>query len=356
MLLNIGKLKPNEKHNMLTAMYDFFKDGIHYVHCKCDCGNEKDMKFFLFRTGKIKSCGCLLHRDKTGEGRKYLSGQTFDRLTVMSDYWEDVNGVNIHMCHCKCSCGNEVDIRYNSLVSGGSKSCGCLKHEYNVSKKGFADNSGRRFGRLVVQKDIRRTDMPINRHHWCECLCDCGNTCLVEYRKLVSGDTKSCGCLYEEAVKYGSITHGMSKTRFWRIYTNIGLRCNNPKDLNYLNYGGRGIKCLWNSFEEFKEDMYGSYLEHVEEYGENNTSIDRIDVDGDYCKENCRWATQQEQANNKRNNIYLYYGNHKYTLPDLARLFDIPQARLRSRLYSHPNIDIFTLLFSPRSDMYGNIR
>lgn len=346
MLLNIGKLKPNEKHNMLTAMYDFFKDGIHYVHCKCDCGNEKDMKFFLFRTGKIKSCGCLLHRDKTGEGRKYLANQTFGRLTVLFDYWEAKDDVNIHMCHCQCSCGNEVDVKSESLTGGRTRSCGCLKYEYNKSKKGFIDVSGKRYGRLVVQRNVRRSDMPIGRHHWCECLCDCGNVCLVEYRKLVGGNTKSCGCLHREVVKTSSVTHGMSKTRFWSIYNNIDVRCNNPNDSGYPNYGGRGIKCLWNSFEEFKEDMYESYLKHVEEFGEKDTTIERIDVNGNYCKENCTWATRLEQANNKRNTVYLYYGNHRYTLPNLARLFNVPPSKLRSRFYSHPNIDIFSLLFS----------
>mgnify|MGYP001605568036 FL=1 len=76
-------------------------------------------------------------------------------------------------------------------------------------------------------------------------------------------------------------------------------RCNNPKNHKYPIYGARGIKCLWNKFEDFRDDMYESYLEHVKEFGKN-TSIDRIDVNGHYCKENCRWATAKEQSINVR--------------------------------------------------------
>ena len=75
------------------------------------------------------------------------------------------------------------------------------------------------------------------------------------------------------------------------------MRCNNPKNHKYPRYGGRGIKFLWNSFEEFRDDMHESYLEHVKKFGKN-TSIERIDVNGHYCKGNCRWATAKEQSEN----------------------------------------------------------
>lgn len=95
-------------------------------------------------------------------------------------------------------------------------------------------------------------------------------------------------------------THGKSQTRLYRIYHLMKSRCNNPKDTSYAKYGARGITCNWDSFEDFARDMEQEYSLHVAQHGEQNTTIDRVDPDKDYNRENCRWATYKVQNNHKR--------------------------------------------------------
>lgn len=93
---------------------------------------------------------------------------------------------------------------------------------------------------------------------------------------------------------------GLSRTRFYNIYKGMWQRCNDKNFEAYKKYGARGIECKWMIFIDFKRDMYVSYLQHCVDYGEKQTSIDRINNDKGYYKSNCRWATQKEQANNRR--------------------------------------------------------
>lgn len=106
-----------------------------------------------------------------------------------------------------------------------------------------------------------------------------------------------------------SIKHGMSYTRIYMTWKNIKKRCINPNCKDYKNYGGRGITVCyeWLEFENFKNDMYESYLENIKQYGEKNTTIERKCNDKGYSKENCKWATRSEQNSNQRDNI-----NQKY--------------------------------------------
>ena len=129
--------------------------------------------------------------------------------------------------------------------------------------------------------------------------------------------------------------HGLSTSQFYRIFYGIKARCSNPQNQAYKTYGGKGIKCLWKSFEEFKNDMYKPYLEHIKKYGDNNVSVDRIDNNGNYCKKNCRWATKELQMFNSKlrgENKYLktiYFSIEQIkTINELTKFFGCSESTL----------------------------
>jgi len=129
--------------------------------------------------------------------------------------------------------------------------------------------------------------------------------------------------------------HGMRGTRFYITWRNLKRRCINPKDNVYKWYGGRGIKCMWKSFEEFRDDMYESYQSHIQKFGEHQTTIDRIDHNGNYCKENCRWATRIEQARNRRDRRTITFKGETKHLNEWALEVGINCETLYERIHKH---------------------
>lgn len=151
------------------------------------------------------------------------------------------------------------------------------------------------------------------------------------------------------------IRHGMKNTKFYKFYMNAKARCENKKSTSYYLYGKRGIRVYWKRFIEFKDDMYESYLEHCKKYGEKNTSIDRIDNNKGYCKENCRWVTTIEQGNNRRNNRIISIEDKKNTLMNWARKSEINWSTIRSRL-ENTNMDVKECVYKkPRKAIYKGV-
>ena len=132
---------------------------------------------------------------------------------------------------------------------------------------------------------------------------------------------KSCWCK-----KWRKISGFLHKKRLTSIFYSMKKRCNNPNNNWYKNYWWRWIKCEWNKFEDFKNDMYESYILQLNKFWEKDTTLDRIDVNWNYCKSNCRWNTILEQNNNKTNSVYATYNWETHTKAEWLRIlwFNLP--------------------------------
>lgn len=193
------------------------------------------------------------------------------------------------------------------------------------------DLTGQVFGRLTVLhrgEDYQSGFGPSSTRPQWMCRCECGNTKLVLGNHLKNGNVTSCGCLARERsslrLKEQATKHGAYKTQTYKSWARMKTRCENPNYTSYANYGGRGIKVCerWQQFENFLEDMGEQPEGH---------SLDRIDVDGDYTPENCRWATREQQDRNRRNNVNITVGDKTMCLADWAKELGVKDATLRSR-------------------------
>lgn len=151
----------------------------------------------------------------------------------------------------------------------------------------------------------------------------------------------------------GHFKHGLTRTPFHNKYHLLKSRCENPGNNRYERYGARGIKCEWESFDAFKDDMYESYLAHVAEHGEKNTQIDRVNSNGNYNKENCRWVTIVQQANNKRNVKLYTIGEETHSLPEWCRIKNVTVSRVRTRV-GRLSWELSVALNTPKNGKYGN--
>src|SRR3990167_3995651 len=164
---------------------------------------------------------------------------------------------------------------------------------------------------------------------WYRCHCVCGTKRSVKATRLVCKKTRSCGCLSVDKLKQRSSTHGASRTIEYKSWISMIERCCKPWAIGYGRYGGRGIRVCrrWrNSFENFYSDM-GPRTS-------TNYSIDRIDTDGHYCPDNCRWATRQQQQNNRRDNRLVTYKGRSQTIAAWQRELGVKlkESTIRMRL------------------------
>lgn len=218
---------------------------------------------------------------------------------------------------CRCDCGNIVDVSGTALRK--QKSCGCQSVKLN-------DLTGKVFGRLTVLKRIGYKETG-HTSMW-ECVCACGNKTTASSNDLKRGNVTSCGCYRKETTHNRSYKHGVgNESRLFRIWSGIKSRCYNKHDANYKRYGGRGITMC----QEWLDSFLVFQKWAVENGYDDALSIDRIDVNGQYCPENCRWATALTQSNNRRTNAYFSCDGATHTASEWARITGTKPATIIAR-------------------------
>lgn len=196
------------------------------------------------------------------------------------------------------------------------------------------DLNGLRFGRLIV---LYKTDKKKYGKSLWRCQCDCGNIRDVVGMSLKNGDVKSCGCLQREVRKSNALKlrrekHGMSKSRLYRIYHDMVSRCYRESINGYENYGGRGIRVCdcW-----LGKDGFIHFMEWALSNGySDQLTIDRIDSNGDYEPNNCKWSTPKEQANNTRATIFLECNGVRRSLTEWSEMTGISKQTISKRIKS----------------------
>lgn len=185
------------------------------------------------------------------------------------------------------------------------------------------DLTGLRFTRLVVIERDMSPQKGRKRTKWV-CKCDCGNTVSVVSTDLLNGHTNSCGCYHKDRasqslieIKSRNNNFHKTKCKAYRCWHSMMQRCYNPKFKFFEHYGGRGIKVCeaWHTYINFVNDMG--------EPGEHGT-LDRIDFNGNYCKENCRWVTMQIQNQNRCTTLKIYWEGQIYSAKSFAKKFHLP--------------------------------
>lgn len=193
---------------------------------------------------------------------------------------------------------------------------------------------GERFGRLTVISQHNERSKA-GKLRWV-CRCDCGKTCIAVGGSLKTGNTKSCGCIKtERVVEMGRSkgVHKLSGTRIYNRWRSMIRRCHDPKHIDYPEWGGRGIYVC--------ERWRASVLNFIADMGEpqKGETLDRINNNGPYCPENCRWADANEQSNNRRNSVLVTYKGQTFPVRVWAKRIGVTPVTIRKRLRMNLSIE-----------------
>lgn len=231
-----------KKFGRLTIISQFRKNRVKYVHCKCECGNERDINAYSVTSGKTVSCGCFKGEQVSKTLFKSVKGERFGNLVVIDEYMTEGY---IHKCKCRCDCGNEFECNLNYLRTGKNPNCGCLRK--------IPPLKGKTFGKWEVLEDIYKG------RHYCKCRCSCENKTekIISASTLVLGRSKSCGCGIVDAL------HERFKSRVGEKHGNLLIVRDFMKDkVHYCECDcdcGKKIIVRWDDINNGSTSSCGCY-------------------------------------------------------------------------------------------------
>lgn len=250
-----------------------------------------------------------------------LVGRKFGKLTILNKVDNPGNNtIRGSFWNCLCECGNSIIVPRVYLTHQGKEDCGCVGKE--KQNKLVQEIIGKRVGSFTIVSFSHQKD----GRFFYNCTCDCGEERVVKRDYLIGkNNNPKCSCNRKKK-------HDQHGSRFYKIWQNMKTRCNNKNVWAYQYYGEKGIQICdaWNDdFRNFYSDMFESYVKNCEEFGVDNTTLDRINNLGDYNKENCKWATRLEQTRNSsmiRNiNVIHEDGTKEFfeTISDAAKKYNL---------------------------------
>ena len=290
--------------------------------CTCDCGREISVSAYRLINKIKRNCG---HCNDP------KPGDVFGFYTVIGKNESESKRRN-HSCYnVICVCGNKRIVDKGDLIRGKSTNCGCIA---SLNKRDTEDITNQKFGHWTALNYNEEESKKTTCTMW-DCRCDCGTIKPVSIHALKNGKSTSCGCHAYDNRKKLAIKREKERPnwrRLKKLYYAMVDRCTNPNNPEADNYYFRGIRVCsrWTDpnrgFDNFYEDMHPSYVPGL--------TLDRINVNGPYEPDNCRWITLREQGFNKTNTRYVEYYGMKISLAEIAYKFYNPANVSTSKLYN----------------------
>lgn len=249
-----------------------------------------------------------------------VKGEKYYKLTAISKTDKKVK--NSYVWVWKCDCGNTCEAPVNQVKYGSIKSCGCAKLHPAKRKTKQRDLTGKIIGKLIVLKPLGKINN--NTHYSSLVRCDCGCEFTAFDTVLVNNQITCCPrCAHS--------THGLTHNPLFSVWQSMLSRCFNENNKSYKNYGERGITVC----EEWRKDFQSFYDWAIRNRYDKGLQIDRIDVNGNYEPDNCRFVTQIENARNKRNTISIDYEGSILTIGEIAEITGIRATTIYERIYKY---------------------
>lgn len=290
-----------------------------YFLCKCKCGKIRYVNYNNLLLNTINDCGC--NNFKLDKLRKEWIGKKINMLTIIDlCRGEEKDGFRTRAL-CECECGKKINIPFLAIKKGSYISCGCYQN-FNFER----DYKNKKYHNIEIIKLVDEKNKIV------KCKCHCGNFFETKLINITKTKRYVIGC--EKCNDGKHLLYNIKKTdetiygNLRSILNSIKQRCLNTNEKSYHNYGGRGITIC----NEWKNDSNNFIMWALNNGYQKGLEIDRINNDGNYEPNNCRWVTKTINANNKRNSVKYIFNGVQMSIKEISEIVEIPITTLKSRL------------------------